>query len=335
MAHRPRISDVAALAGVSPATVSRALSGSGLVRSDTLERIEQAILQLGYVPDGSARALASGRANVVGAIIPTLDNAIFARAAQGLQTTLAMSGYQLLIATHEYRPAAEHMLVKALLGHAIDGLILVGADHPSPVWELLAARQVPLLITWAMHPTQPSLAFDNKRIGRLAAEHLLGLGHRQMGVISGFLNHNDRARGRLEGFRDALSDSGVELSADCIIEQPFGFEGGRAGLDQLLRKDVLPTAIFCGNDVLSVGCLLEAKARGLDVPRQLSVVGCDNLPITAQIEPALTTIALPTYELGQQAAHTLLRWLDTGVAPESVYLPIELIVRGTTALPPE
>ncbi|MBK4996396.1 substrate-binding domain-containing protein [Pseudomonas sp. S37] len=333
MTSRPRLHDVAALAGVSPATVSRALSNPQLVRADTREKIQHAIERLGYLPDGSARALASGRARTIGAIMPTLDNAIFARAVQGLQTTLANQGYQLLLATHEYNPSAELELVRALLGQAIDGLVLVGADHSPQVWEMVRSHDVRLLVTWASHPGQPSLGFDNYRIGQLAAEHLLRLGHRRMGVISGFFRHNDRARARLAGFRETLASAGCTLPDGNIVEQPFGFEGGRAGLNQLLRLSERPTAVFCGNDVLSVGCLFEAQALGLNVPADLSIVGCDNLPLTAQVTPGVTTVLLPTYELGQRAADTLLQWIRSGQPPQSECLPVELIVRGTTAPP--
>ncbi|MFJ3486023.1 LacI family DNA-binding transcriptional regulator [Pseudomonas sp. NPDC090202] len=333
MNSRPRLHDVAALAGVSPATVSRALSNPQLVRADTREKIQAAIERLGYLPDGSARALASGRARTIGAIMPTLDNAIFAQAVQGLQTSLANEGYQLLLATHEYNPSAELELIRALLGQAIDGLVLVGADHPPQVWELVRAHDVRLLVTWAMHPTQPSLAFDNYRVGQLAAEHLLQLGHHNMGVISGHFRHNDRARARLAGFRETLCKAGLTLPDGNVVEQPFGFDGGRAGLNQLLKLNPRPTAVFCGNDVLSVGCLFQAQALGMNVPDDLSIVGCDNLPLTAQVSPGLTTVRLPTYELGQRTAATLMRWIRSGQVPDSDYLPIELIVRGTTAAP--
>ncbi|WP_296258085.1 MULTISPECIES: LacI family DNA-binding transcriptional regulator [unclassified Pseudomonas] len=333
MTSRPRLHDVAALAGVSPATVSRALSNPQLVRSDTREKIQAAIERLGYLPDGSARALASGRARIIGAIMPTMDNAIFARAVQGMQTTLANEGYQLLLATHEYNPSAELELIRALLGQAIDGLVLVGADHPPQVWEMVRAHDVRLLVTWAKHPTHPSLAFDNYRVGQLAADHLLQLGHRHMGVISGFFRHNDRARARLAGFRETLCKAGCVLPDGNVVEQPFGFEGGRSGLNQLLQLKTPPSAVFCGNDVLSVGCLFEAQALGLDVPGQLSIVGCDNLPLTAQVNPGVTTVLLPTFELGQRAATTMLQWIRTSELPESEFLPIELIVRGTTAAP--
>src|SRR6185437_1277188 len=151
-AERPRIADVAALAGVSTATVSRALSSPERVKGRTRERILQAIAQLGYVPDGAARALALGRARMIGAIVPTLDNAIFARAVQGLQTTLSNSGYQLLISAHEYNLSAETEVVRALLERSVDAILLVGQDHAAQTYELIRASQVALVIMWS-HPS--------------------------------------------------------------------------------------------------------------------------------------------------------------------------------------
>ncbi|WP_317925587.1 substrate-binding domain-containing protein [Cupriavidus sp. TA19] len=339
--ERPRIADVAALAGVSTATVSRALSNPEMVKKPTRERILRAVTSLGYVPDGAARALALGRARMIGAIVPTLDNAIFARAVQGMQNTLQNAGYQLLISAHEYSLAAETEAVRALLERSIDALVLVGADHAHETWELVSASRVPLLITWTnaaatneFLTTAPHIGFDNRLVGKLAAEHLLSLGHRAFGMISGLTRHNDRARHRVEGFRTELMQAGMRLPEANVVEQPFGFDGGRAGLKHLMQLRPRPTAVFCGNDVLALGALFEAQSLTIDVPGELSIVGCDNLPISSQITPGLSTVLLPTYELGQHAALALLDWLTTERPPIDACLPIELVVRGTSGPPP-
>ncbi|WP_053572618.1 LacI family DNA-binding transcriptional regulator [Caballeronia cordobensis] len=339
---RPRLSEVAALAGVSTATVSRALSNPEKVKGPTRERIMQAIAQLGYVPDGAARALALGRARMVGAIVPTLDNAIFARAVQGLQSTLSGAGYQLLISAHEYSLSTETEAARALLERAVDALVLVGAEHAHETWDMVRSSRIPVLITWTnaaaaseiLITTAPLIGFDNRLIGKLAAEHLLSLGHRTFGMISGITRHNDRARHRLDGFRTELAEAGVRLPDANVIEQPFGFDGGRAGLKHLMQLRPRPTAVFCGNDVLALGALFEAQSLGIGVPETLSIVGCDNLPISSQITPGLSTVLLPTYELGQRAALTLIDWLTTGRPPADVCLPIELVVRGTSGPAP-
>jgi LacI family transcriptional regulator len=340
--ERPRIADVAALAGVSTATVSRALSNPEMVKGPTRDRILQAVARLGYVPDGAARALALGRARMIGAIVPTLDNAIFARAVQGLQSTLSNAGYQLLISAHEYSLAAETEAARALLERAVDALVLVGADHAHETWELVRSSRIPVLITWTnavaasefLTTTTPLIGFDNRLIGKLAAEHLLSLGHREFGMISGLTRHNDRARHRVDGFRTALSDAGIRLPEASVVEQPFGFDGGRTGLRHLTQSQSRPTAVFCGNDVLALGALFEAQSMRIDVPGELSIVGCDNLPISSQITPGLSTVALPTYELGQRVAIALLDWLASDQAPSDTCLPIEFVARGTSGPPP-
>lgn len=339
--ERPRIADVAALAGVSTATVSRALSNPEKVKGPTRERIMRAVTRLAYDPDGAARALALGRARMVGAVVPTLDNAIFARAVQGMQNTLQDANHQLLIAAHEYNLAAEAEAVRALLERSIDALVLVGCDHADETWELINTSRIPLLITWTNVETTnrilstptPHIGFDNHLVGRLAADHLLTLGHQTFGVISGFTRQNDRARHRVEGFRAALNDVRMRLPDAYVIEQPFGFDGGRAGLNHLMLLHPRPTAIFCGNDVLALGALFEAQSLKIDVPYELSIVGCDNLPISSQMTPGLSTVLLPTYDLGQQVALGILDWLTNERPPKNLCLPIELVVRGTSRPP--
>lgn len=336
--ERPKISDVAAEAGVSPATVSRALSQPDLVRPLTRARIEAAVSRLGYVPDGAARALASRSNGAVGIVVPTIDNAIFSRAIQALQTRLAEAGIRLLVASHEYDVAAEAGAVRSLLEHGIDGIVLVGTEHTKDVWALLDRAPIPSLLTWSMKRGRDCIGFDNQAAGRLVAEHLLSLGHCRFGVISGSLIHNDRAKSRLAGVRAALAAAGRALPPDRISEQPFSLGGGRAGFAALMSSAEQPTAIIGGNDLLATGALFEAQARGLVVPRDVSIVGFDNLELAANVSPGLTTIHLPTAELGRLAAERLLSRLEASSRalnhrPRIVRLPVELIVRASTAPP--
>ena len=333
MKHRARIADVAALAGVSVATVSRSLSNPDSVKPATREKVQSAIDELNYFMDGSARALASGQGYTVGMVVPTLDNSIFALAVQGLQTTLAAHGYQLLIAAHEYNLDTETQQVRALLETRIDALVLVGTHHADRTWDLIRRSGAPLLVAWAKHDDYPSVAFDNRLIGELAAKHLIALGHKQFGIISGYTRYNDRARQRAEGFIETLHRNGIAFEKRNMIEQPFGFPGGRTGWARLMQLPTPPTAIFCGNDVLAMGCMFEAQKHGVELPRDLSIVGCDNLPIVSHLPPGLTTIQLPTYELGIECAHSLLEWIEKDFRPASVCLDIKLIVRGTTGSP--
>jgi LacI family transcriptional regulator len=329
MKDRPRLKEVAQCAGVSIATVSRALSRPEVVDGKTLELVKKAAADLGYIPVGAARALVSGRSRIIGAIVPTLDHAIFARAIQAMQTTLDAAGYQLLVAAHEYSPASETSAIRAILSRGVDALMLVGADHSDETWSLLKATPVPVLLTWSFDERLPCIGFDNALAGRLAAEYLLSLGHRRVGIISGACSANDRARLRIEGARAALEEHGYDLPKERVSEQAFTFAGGRKGLSEMLAKAEPPTAIIGGNDLLAAGAIFEAQSRGLRIPQDVSVVGIDNLEISLHTTPALTTVHLPTAKLGEESAHYLLARLQSRERPKRVSLPIELIVRGS------
>ncbi|TXH99358.1 MAG: LacI family DNA-binding transcriptional regulator [Rhizobium sp.] len=331
---KSRLEDVARLAGVSTATVSRALSAPSLVREETLSRVRDAIETLGYVPDASARTLASGRSHTVAAVVPTLDNAIFSHAIQEMQEVLAASGYQLLLGSHNYDPKTETDVVKALSERAVDAMVLVGADHATETLSLLKQSRTRTIITWALSNQHPCIGFDNFEIGAMAARYLYDLGHRRFGMISGIARHNDRARLRTEGFVSTLRALRAEVPSHAACEQPYSYAGGRAGLRQILHHSgAVPTAVFCGNDVLALGCLFEATTLNLRVPEQISIVGCDDLPISAEISPGLTTVALESGLLGKKTAIALLRWLQDGTDPGQTKMPVSLIERGTTAPP--
>lgn len=325
------ILDVAKRAKVSAATVSRALTQPHLVRAETLARIRAAISELGYVRHGAARALGSRRAMTVGLIVPTIDYAIFARAIQTMQAHLAEAGYYLLVASHEYNSLAEENSLRALLERGIDAVMLVGTDHSDAVFRLIDEHHLPCILTWSVHPQITSVGFDNFRAGEIAAKHLLDLGHRRFGVISGRLRYNDRARDRLEGIKRVLKAKKVVLETAYITEQPFSLDGGRAGFSNLASLADPPTAVIGGNDLLAIGAMFEAQSRGLRVPRDISIVGVDDLDLASHVSPALTTVHLPSAELGREAARILLATLTGSDNAKTIELPVELTVRGSTS----
>lgn len=334
MNQRVTIEQVARAAGVSTATVSRVLSKPDVVRARTLERVLGTVRRLDYQPVAAARALASGRTKTVGCVIPTLDHAIFARSTQALQTTLSLAGYQLLVASYEYQPAVELEVVRALQQRDVDAMVLVGTDHAPALWKALLNWDKPSFLTWSCDERLPSLGFDNEGAARLATAHLLGLGHRHIGVISGLTAHNDRARSRIKGVRQALEAAGLGLSNDLITEQTLNLKGGALGLRALMSASLRPTALFCGNDLLAAGALLEAQRMGLNVPGQLSICGIDNHELAEALNPGLTTISLPTQDLGRLTAHHVLSALAGQAFPAQLFLPFELLVRGSTARAP-
>jgi LacI family transcriptional regulator len=330
---RVRLQDVARSAGVSPATASRAISQPGLLSAETLARVRRAAEELGYLPDAAARALASGRSMTIGAVMPTLDNAIFSKALQAMQATLAAAGYQLLVASHDYNPAAEAGAVRTLLARGVDGLILVGADRAPEAEALLSSSGKPLVLTWRAPEGSPSVVVDNERAGELAVRHLLDLGHRRIGAITGAVRFNDRQRARLDGVRTALRAAGLDLPPSLACEQATTLAGGRMGCAELLELAERPTAIVCGIDLIAIGSMVEAQARGLGVPGDLSIVGIDDLDMSAHVSPSLTTVHIPTARIGAEAAAKLVAILRGEPHRTVDQLPVDLVVRRSTGRP--
>ena len=331
----PKLNDVARMAGVSPATVSRALSTPEQVRPETRIKVDKAARLLGYVPNGAARALASRRSRTVGAVIPTLDNAIFANSVNALQGTLAEAGYTLLIGTHGYDPGVELKVTRALIERGVDGMVLVGTDHDPQLYQLLGVFRTPYVLTWSLESSSqhPSIGFNNREAAIQVTRYLLDLGHRNFAVISGLTEHNDRARDRLAGVRDALHARGLHLAPKAVIEKPYSFVSGQEGIRELTKRAPLPSAVVCINDVLAVGAIIECQAEGLEVPNDVSITGFDDMEIGAQLAPGLTTMRLPTVALGRSAAAYLLDRFAGREVATSTELPVELVVRGSTAPP--
>jgi LacI family transcriptional regulator len=331
MPDRVRIEDVAAAAGVSTATVSRALSQPHLVKATRRESVLRAIKELGYVPDSSARALASGRTYAVGCVVPSIDHAIFAKSTQSLQVALNEVGYQLLLASHDYDVHREHRAILTMQQRGVDALVLVGADHAPVAWRAIRSWGKPTFLTWSCDARLPSVGFDNHAVGAVVTKHLLSLGHRRIGVISGFTKSNDRARQRIEGVRDTMANAGLLLKPQHVTEQAFSLAGGRIGLQALLKGRNSPTAIVCGNDLLAAGALLEAERVGIDVPGSLSICGVDDQEWARELNPGLTTVSLPTRDLGRITAEHIVHALTGSEFEHQRQLPFELIVRGSTA----
>ena len=330
-----KLADVARLARVSTATVSRALTCPEKVKPATAARVRQAVNSLGYVAHGAARALASRRTHTIGAVIPTLDNAIFANTVHALQKALDEAGYTLLLASHEFEPEIEARVTQALVERGVDGLVLLGATHHPNVMRMLDTHQIPYVLTWALDASgrHPCVGFDNRAAAIRIARHLLDLGHREFAMISGVTAGNERAAERLEGVRQALAERGVSLAPSRIVEKPYTLSGGREGLRELTRAVPRPTAVICGNDVIAIGALAECRAQGFDVPRHLSLTGFDDLEMSAVVTPGLTTVHFPTAELGGYAAQHLLARIGGQSFEMRTELPVELVVRDSTAPP--
>lgn len=332
---KPNIGDVARLAGVSIATVSRALSRPEQLRADTLKNVEEAIEKLGYVAHGSARALAARRTHTIGAVFPSLDQ-IFATTTFALQKVLADNGYMLLVACNEYDPAQEAQLVRKLIEREVDGLVLVGTIMNPSVVAQLEDLGVPHVFTWAFDESGrlPVVGFDQRRATAQVTQHLLELGHREFGVVSTPTRDNLNAQRRLAGVLETLEAHGIRLPSVRIVERPFSYDKGGEGFRALMEARPRPTAVICLNDVLAIGAMAECRAMGLSIPGDVSITGCEDLEVARMAVPALTTVRYPTREMGHYAGTFLLEALQGGKPLRQRIFPTQLVVRGSTGEAP-
>ncbi len=351
-ASRPStLNDVARRAGVSTATVSRCLNKPESVRKQTRMRVLRAIEALGYTPHFGGKALALNRTNTIGAVIPTMENAIFARALQALEEALGESGVTLLVATSHYRPDRELAQIRTLYARGVDGLFLIGQARPDETYALLQGRGVPFVLGWTCgrDPAYGAFAlsreadllcrcvgFDNRSAARAMGARVLEMGHRRIAMIAGRTAWNDRARARIDGVSDALAGAGVVLGPDHVVEAAYTLEAGEHAFCQLMDLPRRPSAVICGNDVLAAGALRGARRLALNVPGDVSVVGFDDIDLAEAVEPALTTVHVPHRQMGWAAGHTLLA-LRKGEVPEpgvSRVLHTYIVERATLAACP-
>jgi LacI family transcriptional regulator len=331
--QRPTLSDVARLAGVSTATVSRTLTRPQTVIPETRERVEAAVQELGYVPNFGARALASNRSDTVGAVIPTMENAIFARGLQALEETLSENGITLLVATSNYDVDAEARQVRTLLGRGIDGLVLIGEARPRSTYDLLERSGIPYVLVWNPNGESPhcSVGFDNRAAAKTMTEEVIAHGHWRVAMIAGVTQWNDRASERVCGVRDALSERGLALDSPYIVEAAYSLEAGAEAVKGLARLDPRPTAIICGNDVLAAGAILGLRDLGIAVPDAISVVGYDDIDLAEVATPALTTVHVPHRRMGKAAAALLLGMIGKADVDRNVVFETSITPRSSLA----
>lgn len=329
-----RLRDVAKLARVSSATVSRVMNAPELVSDTVIERVRAAAASLGYVPNNAARALRSRRTHIIGTVIPTLDHAIYAQQVEALQRELSQHGYLLLVTASEYNLLTELTQVRLLIERGIEGLVLVGENHDPRLFELLSARRIEYITTYCYNPrgTMPCVGFDNRRTIARVADYLLDLGHVDICMLAGITKDNDRAFERVEGFKAALAARG--LSPGPIIEKPYLIAAGREAFRTLVARGLRSTAVICASDVLAFGVLAECAAQGIRIPMDLSVVGFDNLAFAAHLQPSLTTVQVPASEMGRRAGDYLIRRLRGEQAESRLEVEASLIIRETTAAAP-
>ena len=327
------MADVAAAAGVSTASVSRVLNAPHKVSTELRARVEAAVEKLAYVRHGSARALAARRFQTIGAVIPTLGVATFAKGIDALQSRLESQGFSLLIACSHYDPEVEERQIRTLLERGVDGLVLVGQQRRREIYKRLDETGIPYACTYSLGNRGLCVGCDNAAAHRRLVDYLVQLGHRQFGVITSPTENNDRIAGRFLGAINGISDAG--LPAPEIVECPYAIVEGRAALRRIMQRRPEITAVVCTTDLHALGAIAEARALGLAVPSRLSISGFDDLDIVAEVDPPLTTVHVPSWEIGQRVADMLIATISGRPTAQFVELPAPLVLRGSTARAPE
>jgi LacI family transcriptional regulator len=329
----PTLDDVAKAAGVSTATVSRCLNSPDRVVENTRKRVLSVVDELGYTPNFGARVMAAKRTFTIGAIIPTMDNAIFARGLQAFQEELHTRGYTLLVSSSAYRPDLEEEQIRALVARGADGILLIGYERDPAIYRYLERQNTPVLIAWAFSEGHdlPSIGFNNCASMRELAQMVIDFGHRKIGVISAFTKGNDRAAQRLQGIKDAVAVNALGEGALSIIETPYEIDAGGDALEELMKREDRPTVVMCGNDVLAVGALRRAQDIGLKVPDDVSITGFDDIELARIVSPSITTVHVPHREMGRLAAVELVQIVENLSDGKSTELRSTLQVRESLA----
>jgi LacI family transcriptional regulator len=324
------IYDIARVAGVSASTVSRALSGHNQVSAATRNAILGAAAYLGYRPNVMAQDLARGRSQTVGVLLPDTVSPFWGRLVNGIETELRQYEYSLLIASAEGSASAAKAL-DLLVAHHVDGLV-VGACDDIPDEELLAlSGDVPLVAVGRSLASREDglIRVQNFEGAYQATQHLIALGHRRIAHVSGPLWHHE-ARERIEGFRKALEDAGIEPDDELVVEGDFSMQTGLVAVERLLEAGRPFTAVFASSDQMALGANLALYHRGLEVPRDVSLVGFDDQPFAAYNRPPLTTVAQPLFEMGQAAVRSLMGRLQGRPVPLPTFATT-LCLRESTA----
>jgi len=330
--------DVARVAGVHPGTVSRALNPQtrGLVNERTARRVLAAAEELGYRPNPIARGLRTNRSHTIGVLVPDLLNPLFAAVVRGIEDGLREAGYTPLIANTDNDAEREQVAFEAMNARQVDGFIAATArrDHWLLADQATSGAKVVLVNRRVDSDAIPAVTGDDREGVCLAVEHLARLGHRRIAHLAGSQTLYT-GWSRHEGFLDAMRRWQLELDPDLVVfSGAFTEREGARCCGELLDRRRDFTAIVAGNDLLALGCYDAIEQRGLSCPRDISVVGYNDMPFVDRFRPPLTTVRVPHYELGQTAAELMLEALqDSDAPPRQLLLAPELVVRGSTAAP--
>jgi LacI family gluconate utilization system Gnt-I transcriptional repressor len=327
---RSRMADVARLAGVSTATVSRALRQPDIVSAELRGRIGEAIERLSYRPNLMAGGLATARSRTVGVIVPSIVNSFFAATLEAMAETLAAHGYQLMLGNSAYSVETEEALVASFLAWSPAAIVLTGRQHSRATLRLLLETEVPVVEMWELgeRPLDCLVGFSHREVGRAVAAHFIAGGARAFGFIGAALERDRRAAERGAGFREAVAAARFGPPVEVARSERASAAAGGAALRELMSHAPATEAVFFSNDVLALGALFECQRRGWAVPERLRLCGFGDLDYTGVSVPSLSTVRPPRREIGRRVADLLLaRFAGEGGRGEVADLGFELILR--------
>lgn len=327
--------DVAELAGVSTATVSRALMNPEKVSSATRKRVEEAVVESGYCPNTMVRNVKRNESKTLVVIVPDLCDPYFSEIIRGIEHAASEQGYLVLHGDSHQQKCRDNSLVNLVYSKQADGLILLGTDLPIDASKPEQKNLPPMVMACEFAPELelPTVHIDNLTASFEAVNYLAQLGHKQIAEITG-PETSTLSNFRSQGYQQALRRAGLIIDLTKSVQGDFSFESGAKAMRKLLASATPPSAIFCHNDMMAIGAMREAKAAGIRIPQDLSIIGFDNIEFSEFCEPALTTVAQPRFDIGYQATQMLFNILNgDDVRTGSRLLDTELILRQST-MPP-
>ncbi|TQV66721.1 LacI family transcriptional regulator [Exilibacterium tricleocarpae] len=327
------IREVSRLAGVSIATVSRTLKNPDVVSSKTREIVLKAIEEAGYRPNLLARNFSTGKSHAVVVLVPNVANPFFSRVIRGIEQAAQEKGYSVLLGDTQGKPEREHDYARLGLTNQADGLIQLYSRYPFAEADSALAASVPMVNACERISDDceiPVVELDNRAAGRAVTRHLVELGHRRIGVITGPTD-SPIVRDRMAGFQDVLTEAGIAADAGLIANGDFSMASGANGAKALLAAVAPPTAVFCFNDEMAIGAMHAFRYAGLKVPEDMSVAGFDNIDYASFTNPPLTTINQPAEELGRHSMNALYRLMKgESLEVSRIMLSFTLMVRDST-----
>jgi len=330
------IKDIARMAGVTHSTVSRALRDSPLLSRETVEKIQRIARESGYRTSAAARSLVTRRSDTVGVVVTNIADPFVAGVVSGIEETADQHGLSVFLANSNAEPEREVRVARKFEERRVDGIIVTASRVGAQYVPLLTQMQVPIVLLNNQHPGHfaHSVMIDNVQASLDATRHLIGLGHRRIAYLGDRYGHQSDTE-RFSGYRQALEEAGLPFEPRLVVHGDGKPEGAEAAIADLLALPQPPTAVFCYNDMSALGAMLQFRNRGLRIPRDISVVGFDDLYFSQYLDPPLTTVRQPMRQMGRLAMETLLKIFAGADSGHDIKVPGELIVRRSTAPPKE